>query len=219
MKTCKIGQEGWWGRMGRGISWMVTVKKITQMMRKLGGCWVKNRLRKWSTGSYAAPCLRRSLAEHTPVAEDEVVWGETSRNCADQREGVWSGKRESLGNRGSLSIEIDQWQIYIYIHIKSKKATVKIRRKFAELCSREPCLYRTYFKFMTKPRNQCCYRNKKLKYLIRHKSYQRAKKREHFSKNPLMSSRLLDSRGNMRIRGLTGRIVSQCWTLCNPDWE
>lgn len=45
----------------------------TEMMRKLGGCWVKNRLRKWSTGSYAAQCLRRSLAEHTPVAEDEVV--------------------------------------------------------------------------------------------------------------------------------------------------
>lgn len=130
--------------------------------------------------------------------------------CRSKRRSLIRKKREPWESRLTVYRDRPVANIYIYTHIKSKKATVKIRRKFAELCSREPCLYRTYFKFMTKPRNQCCYRNKKLKYLIRHKSYQRAKKREHFSKNPLMSSRLLDSRGNMRIRGLTGRIVSQC---------
>lgn len=150
-------------------------------------------------------------------------WGCLRRDleklCRSKRRSLIRKKRAPWELRLTVYRDRPVANIYIYIHIKSKKATVKIRRKFAELCSREPCLYRTYFKFMTQPRNQCCYRNKKLKYLIRHKSYQRAKKREHFSKNPLMSSRLLDSRGNMRIRGLTGRIVSQCWTLCNPDWE
>lgn len=34
---------------------------------------MRNRLRKWSRGSFTAQCLRRSFAERTPPAEDEIV--------------------------------------------------------------------------------------------------------------------------------------------------
>lgn len=73
-----------------------------------GGWMMRNRLRKWSRGSYTAQCLRRSLAEHTPPAEDEIVWGVTCKDCAAQ-EGVWSGQKGNSGSQGLPSLNSDWW--------------------------------------------------------------------------------------------------------------